>query len=51
MEKTVIKLGIGISLPLTILACYAAGQIGVVIGKYEAYREIVNKKSDNDKED
>lgn len=51
MEKAVIKLGIGISVPLTLVSCYVAGHIGRMIGKYEAYKEIANNKSKDDSED
>ena len=52
MEKAVIKLGIGVSIPLTIVSCYIAGRIGVMVGRYEAYKEVANSKSKEDtKED
>lgn len=51
MERAVIKIGIGISIPLTVLACYTAGKIGVIVGRYEAYREIVKEKSNDDSKD
>lgn len=50
MEKTIIKLGIGVSLPLTLAACYVVGRASYIIGKYEAYKDVAVSKS-NDTQD
>lgn len=49
MEQKIIKISLGLSLPITMLVGYVSYHVGNIVGKYEAYKDVAkNESKDND---
>lgn len=48
MESKIVKISLGISVPITMFIGYTAYKVGNLVGKYEAYKDVAKNESNKD---